>query len=192
MTRDEIYEHLAQVYMGKRQHQEEPEPKPPRQKVWLVLNVGITLFILASVFYGLTAFLAHRTPALKSKVMYSLNNSPIRIQYNVASPYPQVQSFSISTPEIDVSKFSAINLSIRSSEGATPGMVRMIVKNRRHETDSFYITKVTEDWKQVIVPFSEFNVADWTSLTDVTFAIEAWNADSKQGTVLIDDVSFSN
>ena len=93
MTRDEIYDHLAQVYLGKRDKIEE---KKKRQfNAWLVINIVITLVILISAFYGLTAFLTHRSDFLKNNVVFSLNNGPIRISYNLNSPYPQVKIFSL-------------------------------------------------------------------------------------------------
>ncbi len=78
MTRDEIYDHLAQVYLGKKN--KIAQQKKVRFNVWLVINIVITVIIFASASYGLSAFLTHRGDALQNKIIFSLNNGPIRVK----------------------------------------------------------------------------------------------------------------
>ena len=47
MNRDDIYDHLAQVYLGKRNKTEEKKKK--QYSVWLLINIGIT-FIISKLF----------------------------------------------------------------------------------------------------------------------------------------------
>ena len=94
MTRDEIYDHLAQVYLGKRDKAEEKKKK--QFNAWLVINIVITAVILASAFYGFTAFFAKRGDYSRSGVIFALTNGPIRIIYNLNEPFPQVKTFALS------------------------------------------------------------------------------------------------
>ena len=75
MTRDEIYDHLAQVYLGKRDRVD--EKKKRQLNVWLVINIVITALILTSTFYGLTAFLTKRNDFSRSGVIFALTVSDI-------------------------------------------------------------------------------------------------------------------
>src|SRR5882724_1367293 len=102
MTRDEIYEHLAKVYLGKRSVAEEKKRKAVNQ-TWLVINIVITAVILISTVYGFTAFLTRRA-GLKNQVFYALNNGLVRVPYNLNDPFPSTKSFSITIPEKDASK----------------------------------------------------------------------------------------
>ena len=45
---------------------------------------------------------------------------------------------------------------------------------------------------KVHVPLENLNLTDWTTVREVAFVLEAWNMDFRKGTVLIDDISFSN
>ena len=192
MTRDEIYDHLAQVYLGKR---EKAEEKKKRQfNVWLLLNIVITLLILTSAFYGFTAFLTRRSSAFsRNNVIFSLTNGPIRIKYNLNQPFPQIETFSLSVPTMDISKYKRLVFSIRGEEGGFPGVVKIVVKNRKNETASFYVNDVKLKWQQVDIPLEEFSqVTDWTVLTDVSFVVEAWNVQKKKGMVLVDNICFSS
>ena len=191
MTRDEIYDHLAQVYLGKRDRVE--EKKKRQLNAWLVINIVITLVILASAFYGLTAFLTRRAESFKNSVIFALNNSPIRVSYNLNSPFPQVKTFSLTIPKMNVSKYDKLSFSIRGLEEGFPGVVKVVLKNQKNETASFYIKDVRLKWQELNIPFDEFTqITDWTDLTEVSFVLEAWNAEKKKGVVLIDNICFSS
>lgn len=191
MTRDEIYDHLAQVYLGKRDRVE--EKKKWQFNAWLVINIVITVIILASAFYGLTAFLTGRGEYLKNSVLFSLNNGSIRISYDLNSPYPQVKTFSLKIPKMNVSKYETLSFSIRGLEEGFPGVVKVVLKNQKNETASFYVKDVRLKWQELNIPFDEFTqITDWTNLTEVSFVLEAWNAENKKGMILIDNVCFSS
>jgi hypothetical protein len=190
MTRDEIYDHLAQVYLGKRKSADDRHKQ--KFNTWLVLNILITLLILTSAFYGLTAFLVNRDGELRSNVIYALHNGPIRIPYDLNSPYPQVKTFAFSVPEMDVTKYQELRFSVRGLEDGSPGIIKVVLRNRRNEQSSFFVRNVGERWEEVSIPFSEFKgITDWSNVADISFVLEAWNAEKKKGTLLIDNLCFS-
>ena len=190
MNRDDIYDHLAQVYLGKRTKVDE---KRQRQfNAWLVINIFITFMIFASAFYGLAAFLTHGNSPLQSRVIYSLHKGPIRVEYNFSDSFPPVKIFSLEMPAINAAKYGKIQFSIRGKEEGVPGVVKVVVKNRRKEEASYYIQGVGLSWKEFNIPLEEFKqITDWSSLTDVSFVLESWNVDNKRGLILIDNVCFS-
>jgi len=191
MTRDEIYDHLAKVYLGKREGIESVQPKkqPPS---WLVINIVITLFILASVFWGLTAFLTQRHDLLKNRVIFALTNSPIRLSYDVGQGMPQVKTLSIAVPSVDIRKFKRVNVSVRGLKDGNPKVVKIVLTNTKEETAVYYLQGLTPRWREYSLAFDDLNLTDWEALRDISFVVEAWNADKPSGTVLIDNISFSN
>ena len=192
MTRDEIYDHLAKVYLGKRENVSPKKNKPkPFNRSLLVINIVITAVITISTVYGFTAFLTRRA-GLKSQVFYALNNDPIRISYDLNDPYPATKTFSITIPNKDVSKYKVLNVSIRGMDGAYPGIVKVVVANQKNEQAIYYIQNVDTTWQKASIPFVKLNLTDWTTITEVSFVLEAWNVDFRRGTLLIDGVSFSN
>jgi len=192
MTRDEIYDHLAKVYLGKRESVTPKKSKlKPVNRSLLVINIVITAVITISTVYGFTAFLTRRA-GLKSQVFYALNNNPIRIAYDLNDPFPATKTFSITIPNKDVSKYKALNVSLRGLDGAYPGIVKVVVANQRNEQAIYYIQNVGTGWQKASIPFEKLNLSDWTTITGVSFVLEAWNVDFRRGTLLIDGVSFSN
>ena len=191
MTRDEIYDHLAKVYLGKRENVVQQKKKKTLNQSWLIINIVITAVILVSTVYGFTAFLTRRV-TLKNEVFYSLNNNPIRIGYDLNDPFPSTKVFAITIPNKDVSKYTHLNLSIRGMNEAYPGVVKMVLGNQRNEKATYYIKNVQTAWQKINIPLDKLNLTDWSSVTDVSFLLEAWNVDFKKGAVLIDDIAFSN
>jgi hypothetical protein len=191
MNRDEIYDHLAKVYLGKKNSIQETKKKKINS-AWLAMNIVITLLILASSFYGFTAFLNRQQIDLKNKVVFSLNNNPIRIVYDLEYPYPPVKSFSLSIPTKDISKFSKLNVSVRGMDAGYPGVVKLILTNQKNEKATYFLQDIGVDWQHISIPLEKFRMTDFTTVTDLSFVLESWNVQSKKGTMLVDDISFSN
>ena len=191
MTRDEIYDHLAQVYLGKKNQKIEQEKK--RQfNAWLVINIVITVVIFASASYGLTAFLTSREDSFHNRVIYALNRGPIRVNYNLEYPYPPVKTFSLAVPDINAFKYKNLQFAIRGLEEGYPGIVRVEIRNTKNEIASVIVDDVDLDWQNLSIPLENFQeISDWSNIAEVSFILESWNVHKKKGIVLIDDVCFS-
>lgn len=192
MNREDIYDHLAQVYLGKRK---ESEVKKKRHfNAWLVINIFIMLTIFSSAFYGLTAFFAQkRESTLKDKIIFSLHSGLIRLSYDFVGNFPPTKSFSLEVPSMDVSKYNNLEFTIRGREEGTPGVVKIVFENQRNEKSSYYVQGVDLDWQDVKIPLSEFKqITDWSTIKDVSFVLESWNVDKKKGILLLDNVGFSS
>jgi hypothetical protein len=191
MTRDDIYDHLAQVYLGKRSNLEQKKKK--QLNSWLVINIVITVVIFASSIYGLTAFLTHRGDVLQNKIIYALNNGPIRLNYNLEYPFPSVKTFTLTIPQMNVAKYKALQFSVRALDEGTPGTIRVEVKNRKNEVAFVFVENVDAGWRNQEISFDRFHqISDWSEVNEISFVLEAWNASDKKGIILIDNVAFSS
>jgi len=191
MKRDEIYDHLAQVYLGKRTKK---DIKKKRQiNAWLVINIFIAAVIFTSAFYGLTAFLTQHNSSLQSRIIFSLHSGTMRMEYDLTDPYSPVKTFAVSVPAVDASKYGKIQFMIRGKEEGVPGVVRVVVKNQLNEEASYYVQGVGLDWQEFSISLDEFKqITDWSNLTEISFVLESWNIDDKKGLVLIDNLYFSS
>lgn len=193
MTREDIYDHLAQVYLGKRKEVDTKKKKEKQFNAWLLINIVITLIIFASASYGLSAFLAQRGSSLQSSIIFSLHRGAIRLPYNFENSMHPIEAFSLSIPKVDVVKYRSIQFSIRAKEEGTPGVVKVVIRNAKNETSYYYIKNVGQSWKEFNIPLKEFkDITDWNSVIDLSFVIETWNVTKKKGLVLIDDVNLSS
>lgn len=191
MTRDEIYEHLAKVYIGKKESLNAQKPKPKANKAWWVMNGVITIVLVMSVVYGFTAFFSSKKD-VRAQIIYALNSNPVKIKYNLNAPFASTKKFVLNVPQKDVSKFHQINFKVRGHNGGYPGVIKLQVSNSKNEKATYYVKNVDAAWQEVVVPFDKLNITDWSAVTEVAFILEAWNVDYRQGVLLIDDISFSN
>ena len=191
MSREDIYDHLAQVYLGKRRKTEEKKKK--QFNAWFVLNIFIAVIIFTSVFYGLTAFLTRNGLTLKKNIIFSIYNGPLSIEYNFKDAFTPSKAFSLEIPKtLKAGQYENFQFSIRAKEEGSPGIMKIVFKNTKNEESSYYIQNVGQKWQKVNVPLEKFyQITDWSNVTEVSFVLESWNVDSKRGVVLIDDVCFS-
>ncbi len=192
MTRDDIYDHLAQVYLGKKkQSQEKKQPK--HFHTWLAINILIVSIVVASLSYGLMAFLTNKKENLRAHIVYALHNGPIRLAYDFKQEAPPYTSFSLPLEDTDITKYDKIAFSVRAKEEGSPGLVKVVFRNKRNETASYYIQGVDFNWQEFSIPFSAFKqITDWGSIEELSFVLESWNVHKKSGLILINDVHFSS
>ena len=192
MTKDEIYEYLASVYLGKKEKHKKRKRRHSISNLFLG-KIALAVVILVSAFYSFSAFLSARPPQLSvNSVIFALNNSPIRVKYNLNDPYPQIKKFSLPLPKVNAGKYQFLSFSIRAEEG-NPGIVKIVLTNKKRETASYFLDQVDFHWQRHDIPLDELTtISDWSNLTDVSFVFEAWNVEKKKGTVLIEDICFSS
>jgi len=191
MTRDEIYDHLAQVYLGKRKKAEKKNKL--EFNAWLLINILITAIIFSSAFYGLTAFLKHRSSFFESKIVYSLHAGRISLPYNFKKDVAPVKTLALSVPEVDASQYGSLQFSLRAKEEGNPGIIKIVIQNSKNEISSYYVQGITFNWKEYTISLEEFKqISDWSSLKDVSFTLESWNVNKDKGVIMIDNVRFAN
>lgn len=189
MTRDEIYDHLARVYLGKRKEADAQEKS--RWNAWLLNNVLIAAIIFAGAFYGWTAFWAQHGSG-RSRVIFALHNGLVRLDYDFTQDFSPVKSLSLSIPAMDASKYKNVQFSVRVKDGGSPGILKVVLANEKGETAAYYIQGMDASWQEYRIPLEEFRqITDWTRLKDISFVMESWNVEPKKGLVLIDNICFT-
>lgn len=190
MTKEEIYEHLAKVYLGKKKKKKK---QSPLLKVLIVAN-GLVLIIICVFVISKFHVAGKAGSADKGNLLtLRLGNYPLRLTYNFDEKHPQVENFSMYLPNLDLRGFDALVFSIRGFDGKIPRMLKIALENKKKEKGEIYFADITARWKKVTIPLSEFKgVSDWSNMTRVAFIFEAWNLKDKEGKVLIDDVAFLN
>ncbi|MBI5149550.1 MAG: hypothetical protein HZA28_02100 [Candidatus Omnitrophica bacterium] len=189
MTRDEIYDHLARVYLGKRQ---QADPRRNRNfHAWLFINVLIALVIFSSVFYGLTAFFT-RQSSLRGNIIFALHNGLVRLAYDFEKDFSPVKTLNLSAPAIDASRYKSIQFSIRARDEGNPAIVKVVIENKKNETAAYYVQGVDFNWQDFRIPLGEFRqITDWSNLKSISFVLESWNVANKKGVILIDNICFA-
>ncbi len=190
MTKDEIYEHLAKVYLGKK--------KKKKKATGLRFYALLFINLIAVLGIGTLFFLGLKGQGLKdrhsrSAINFALNQYPLRLQYNFETPFPQIENFSLPLPQIDARPYTLLEFSMRAGRDGIPSILRITLENKKKEISSYFIKRISNKWQKIIMPLANFKeITDWSNITKIHFVFEAWNTGTKKGSVLIDDVCFSN
>jgi hypothetical protein len=191
MTKDEIYEHLAKVYLGKKKKKK----KQKNFKFYTLLFINVvTLPLIAALIVGAvnSRFLKGSKVKTGNAIQLSLNAYPLRISYDFKDDRPQVQDFVLNLPDIDVSRFSRLEFLLRAGKRDYPRLIKLTLQNKRRETSFYYLSSISHNWQRISIPLSEFKgLNDFSNLTRISFGFESWNQNNKSGSVLIEDLGFS-
>jgi hypothetical protein len=117
----------------------------------------------------------------------------MRLDYSVDSPNPAYNGFWMMLPNLDASKYDTLNLWVKGDEKAGYTTVFKIeVKNANKQVGRYYVSNVTDQWKQVSIPLADFkSLIDKTSLTEFVIVFEDRMATKKKGVIYIDDITFT-
>lgn len=190
MTKDEIYEHLAKVYLGKKKKKK--KRKNLRFYTLLFINV-VTLPIIIGLIVGAVNFRSSKGRVrTNNSLQLALNYYPLRINYDFQKDRPQVLDFALNLPETDVSKYSSLEFSLRGAKKSYPQRLKITLENKRKEKSSYYLSNLTTHWQKVSIPLSDFKeLTDLSNLNKISFILEAWNLNNKTGSFLVEDIGFS-
>lgn len=196
MRNREIYDRIADTYLGKVSHKKSGSGKNKKKK-WIIITTVINVIILVTVFFLARAALLHYKEGLDRKTsaaIYILSERyPLKLSYNLAPPYLGIKDFTFSLPLVDASKFSCLKLRARGDANAGfTAVVKVEIRNQRNEKDSYYLKGIRDKWEDFSIPLKEFkNISDWSNIKELSFIFEEWNISSKRGIIYIDNISFS-
>jgi len=186
MTREEIYEHLAQVYLGKKTKKKK---KYNFMKVILFANL-IAITLLPS-FYFISAKNTKDIQKQEQSLTLALNYYPLRVVYNFKDNAPQVENFSLHLQNVNVENYDSLVFYVRGRSRLSPRILKVSLENKKKEKSVYYLDTLEAKWQKITIPLKEFKeISDWTNINKLSFIIEAWNTDETKGSVLIDDVHF--
>ncbi len=196
MRNREIYDRIADTYLGKVSHKKSGNGKNKKKK-WIIITTVINVIILVTVFFLARAALLHYKEGLDretSAAIYILSERyPIKLTYDLMPPSLGVKNFTFSLPIVDASKFSFLKLRARGDGRAGfTAVLKVEIRNQRNEKDLYYLKGISSRWQDFSIGFSEFkNITDWSNIGELSFVFEDWNVSEKEGILYIDNIRFS-
>ena len=196
MKDKEIYERIADTYLGKNNNKKNNSQR--KKKKWFISLTVINILILFTVFFLYKFVLSN--PRGKegdnktSASIYILSQRyPLKLSYNLTPPYLGIKDFTFSLPLVDASKLSSLKLRVRGDDNfGFTAVLKVEVRNQRNEKDSYYLKGISGRWQDFSIPLAEFkNITDWSNIGELSFVFEDWNVSEKRGVLYIDNIRFS-
>ena len=118
----------------------------------------------------------------------------LRLDYDVDSINPAFNGFWTKLNGFNASDYDKIVLWIKgdANKGYTTTL-KVELKNDQGQVGAYYVTGVTGDWTEVEIPLDRFaGITNLSSLSEFVIVFEDRIATSKDGTIWIDDIYFSD
>ena len=134
------------------------------------------------------------TEAYDSAEKHGDSGFSMRLDYDVDSPNPAFNGFWTKLNGFNAKGYNKLVLWIKgdSNKGYTTTF-KAELKNDRREQGEYYVTGITGDWIKIEIPLDSFaGITDLSSLSEFVIIFEDRIATTKDGTVWIDDIYFSN
>lgn len=117
----------------------------------------------------------------------------MKIDYSVESKNPAYNGFWMALNNLDGTKYD--NLAIWVKGDAKIGyttVFKVELKNAAKQIGRYYITNVTDQWQEVVIPLSEFKgLTDLSTLTEFVIVFEDRIASNKKGVIYVDDIRLT-
>jgi len=116
----------------------------------------------------------------------------MRLDYSVDSPNPAYNGFWMTLPNFDATKYDALNMWVKGdSKAGYTTVIKIELKGANKQVGRYYISNVTDEWKEISIPLSEFKgLIDRSSLMEFVLVFEDRMASNKKGVLYIDDIRF--
>lgn len=116
----------------------------------------------------------------------------MKLDYSVESKNPAYNGFWMNLQNLDASKYDALSVWVKGDVKAGYTTVfKLELKTASKQVGRFYVTNVTDQWQEVIIPLKDFKgISDFSNLTELVFVFEDKIASNKKGVIYIDDIRF--
>ena len=117
----------------------------------------------------------------------------MKLDYSVESKNPAYNGFWMGLNNLDASKYDNIAFWVKgdAKTGYTT-VFKIELKNAAKQVGRYYVTNVTDQWQEEVIPLSEFKgLTDASNLTEFVIVFEDRIASNKKGVVYIDDLRFT-
>ena len=117
----------------------------------------------------------------------------MKLDYDVDSRNPAYNGFWMFLQNMDASGYNNASFWVKgdSDEGYTT-VFKIELKNAARQVGRYYVTNVTDQWQEVVIPLQDFKgMTDFSNLTEFVIVFEDRIASNKDGSIYIDDIKFT-
>ena len=183
MDKKEIYEHLAKIYLDA----SVKKKKKNKNHQKLIQNFFLLSFII--VVSGSVYLFSNlsKDKNLPSETALYLQNDVSKINFNFNPAKKEI--FAINLNRLNVGRFKSLDFKVRKVNQSGNLALRVEFISSFKERSEVYVRNIPSKWQDYSLDLSSFKkISDWSEMSSLSFAIEEWNADERNGVVYIDDV----
>ncbi|MFH1508525.1 MAG: hypothetical protein ABIG46_08915 [Candidatus Omnitrophota bacterium] len=185
MNKQDIYEHLANVYLDNSLKKKNEVVSPPKTKYKYLYPSFILIILLALSLYFTIAQV--RSNPINTESTYVLLSDSVKVGFKFDPGKKQI--YAINLNGLNLSKYKYLGVSLRKSDLKDNVSVRTEFVNSFKEKSELYLKNIPFRWKAYRILMDDFKgITDWTDMLNLAFILEEWNVENKSGALYIDNV----
>lgn len=186
LNKPDIYKHIAEVYFAPSRHRK----RSIFHSRFVSRNLfKITIAVIICFAIVLTVAILRPTSLRKSRIALVLETNTTRINYNFNGVKKEAAVFDLQN--INLVDFKALGFRVRKTNRRGNVNMRVEFISDFEETSEIYIKQIPFKWEKHEINLAEFkDISDWSRMRRLSFVLEEWNTQLKNGIVYIDDVYF--
>ena len=185
MDKKEVYDHLAKIYLDA--SSKTKRKKKSKVHVFLWRNIILTSVVVVCGSTLVLQAVLNKNKTRSSEVALVLSSEAVKINFNFDPA--KKESYSLYLNKQNLNRFKALSFSVRKVDPKEAVNLRIEFINSFKERAEVYVRDIPARWGEYRIDFLQFrNITDWSSMTNLSFIVEAWNADQKHGVLYIDNI----
>lgn len=194
MDKKDIYEHLAKIYLDaplRRPQVTRPPSSPRTSKKIIVSIISLSAVTFIALLIAIMAVAARsrgfaRNPLLSNVLL----TESVKVNFQFDPTKKALYSFALNG--MDLASYKTLEFSVRKSAPADTLSLRVEFANNFSEKAEIYLKDIGYRWHHYNVKLADFkSISDWSKIQSLSFIAEEWNATSKDGAFLVDNVRLS-
>lgn len=184
MDKKDIYEHLAKIYLDASSKKKVKASHYQGFKGYFIASIAVVVVLGAALF----SFI-NRDTNLKSENALWVSLDAVKINFNFDPA--KKEAYTIDLKNLNLNRYKAVAFSLKKSGKDGIITLRVEMLNAFKERSEVYLKNVPSQWQDYKIKFSDFSkINDWSSLSNLSFVVEQWNANDNKGVVYIDNIRF--
>ncbi|MFH1578114.1 MAG: hypothetical protein ABIC18_03475 [Candidatus Omnitrophota bacterium] len=186
MHRKEVYEHLAQIYLGASNNKR----KTPIQRAPLFKYLfALSLIVIASLVFVLGNVSRNQRPAVNKEIALVIEPGLTQMNFDFNLAKKEILRFDLAG--LNLAEYESLKFLARKVDVSGNLHLHLGLRNRLGESSEFYLKDISGQWHDFKIALADFKgITEWSDMAELEFVIEAWNTNAKNGKLYIDTVRF--
>ncbi len=113
----------------------------------------------------------------------------LRLEYDVKLPNSPYGGFCILFDDLDLTQYRKFSFWVKGDKLAGYTSYFKVEFKNEKENSSVIVYGVSDEWRQIEIPLSKFNIKDWAKITEFVIIFEDKEVSRKKGAIYIDDIA---